>query len=40
VLTTVRDKDVVYALFSDIAPRYRQPSGRLHPHRQDRAAQG
>jgi large subunit ribosomal protein L17 len=27
VLTTVRDKDVVYALFSDIAPRYANRPG-------------
>jgi large subunit ribosomal protein L17 len=27
VLTTVRDKDVVYALFSDIAPRYANRAG-------------
>jgi large subunit ribosomal protein L17 len=27
VLTTVRDKDVVYALFSDIAPRYSNRNG-------------
>ena len=40
VLTVVKDKDVVYTLFDQIGPRLRDPSGRLHPHHQDRSAQG
>ena len=40
VLAVVKDKDVVYALFEQIAPRYAQPPGWLHPDHQDRPAQG
>ena len=36
VLTVVRDKDVVYPLFDQIAPRYANRDGRVHPDRQDR----
>ena len=40
VLTVVRDKDVVFALFDEIAPRFANRPRRLHPDRQDRPPQG
>ena len=40
VLTVIRDKGVVHVLFTEIGPRYDEPPGRLHPHHQDRSAQG
>ena len=40
VLSVIRDKSVVHALFTEIGPRYADPPGRLHPHHQGRPAQG
>ena len=40
VLTVVRDKGVVHALFTEIAPDVRRAPGWLHPDHQDRPAQG
>src|SRR2546427_11807458 len=40
VLTVVRDKDVVYALFDEIAPRDTNRNRGEPPHRQDEPAPG
>ena len=40
VLKTIRDKSVVHALFTEIAPDLRRASGWLHPDHQDRSPQG
>ena len=40
VMTVIRDKSVVHVLFDRDRAALRDPSRRLHPHHQDRAAQG
>ncbi len=40
VMSVIRDKDVVHKLFAEIGPKFAERARRLHPHRQDRSAQG